>query len=89
MEALETAGKVIDVLTGKTATLTTGDMRVKYLHMLDSEVDAHNPQVNEESLSILHNCIVLNTDAQLQMVESQYKSVGSPVDVALMNMLID
>lgn len=29
LDALETAGQVIDILTGKTATLTTGDMQVE------------------------------------------------------------
>ena len=80
---------MIDVITGKTATLTTGDMKVSYLHVGGAEVDVSNPEVNEECLQILWESIILGTDANLQMVESQYKPSGSPVDVALLELLID
>ena len=33
LDALETSGQLIDVLTGKTATLTTGDMEVARINM--------------------------------------------------------
>lgn len=41
LDALETSGQLVDILTGKTATLTTGDMRVCRLNMIDQthEVD--------------------------------------------------
>lgn len=35
LSALETSGQLVDILTGKTATLTTGDMRVSRLNMID------------------------------------------------------
>lgn len=88
LDALETAGQLIDILTGKTATLTTGDMEVNFLYIKDTEVPVADPQVNEELLSLLHNCCLLNTDANMQMAENRYVAIGSPVDVALMNMMI-
>lgn len=35
LSALETSGQVVDILTGKTATLTTGDMDVARIHISD------------------------------------------------------
>ena len=40
-------------------------------------------------LNILHKCLILNNDAKMQMQENRYEPVGSPVDVALLQMLID
>lgn len=88
LDALETAGQLVDILTGKTATLTTGDMTVKHLHIADSSVGVEQPLVNEELLQILHSCLILNTDATMQMTEKSFEPVGGPVDTALLNMLI-
>ena len=35
LAALETSGQLTEILTGKTATLTTGDMRVARLNIID------------------------------------------------------
>ena len=89
LDALETCGQVVDILTGKTATLTTGDMEVEYLNIASNEVEAKDPQINAELLKILHNCITLCSDAHMQMSESKYEPRGSPVDVALLQLLVD
>ena len=89
LDALETAGQLVDILTGKTATLTEGDMSVDYLWIADGEVAVDQPQVNAELLNILHKCLILNNDALMQMQENKYEPVGGPVDVALLQMLIN
>lgn len=46
LDALETSGQVIDIITGKTATLTTGDMLVQRLHVCGRTFDASNIEAN-------------------------------------------
>jgi magnesium-transporting ATPase (P-type) len=48
LDALETAGQVIDILTGKTATLTTGDMEVCRIYAQDQIFSASAFQANIE-----------------------------------------
>lgn len=40
LDALETSGQVIDIITGKTATLTTGDMLAQRIHVCARTFDA-------------------------------------------------
>ena len=40
LDALETSGQIIDILTGKTATLTTGDMEVSRINIANYTHDA-------------------------------------------------
>lgn len=40
LDALETSGQIIDILTGKTATLTTGDMDVARINIANYTHDA-------------------------------------------------
>lgn len=35
LDALETSGQIVDVVTGKTATLTSGDLAVERMHVID------------------------------------------------------
>jgi magnesium-transporting ATPase (P-type) len=44
--ALETSGSLIDICTGKTSTLTTGNLIVKKLHVGSSYQDINNPEIN-------------------------------------------
>merc|ERR1719400_530394 len=46
LDALETAGQVADILTGKTATLTTGDMDVTRININGQTFDINAMQVN-------------------------------------------
>ena len=87
LDALETSGQVIDILTGKTATLTTGDMEVARINITDRTFDANRIEANQEITQILQQAIILNNDAHMQMKGEQYKAVGSPVDVGLLNFI--
>lgn len=48
LDALETSGQLIDILTGKTATLTTGDMEVARIHLANNTHDADDIRCNLE-----------------------------------------
>lgn len=89
LNALETSGQVVDILTGKTATLTTGDMEVARVHINDQTFPADGIQANLQVLQELERCIILNCDAHMQMnSQNDYIPVGSPVEVGLLKMLI-
>ena len=89
LDALETSGQVVDILTGKTATLTTGDMEVSRIHICDQTFAADGVQANLQVLQELERCVILNCDAHMQMNgQNDYVPVGSPVEVGLLNMLI-
>lgn len=84
LDALETAGQVIDILTGKTATLTTGDMEVCRINTQGQTFNASNLEANIEVVKTLQQAIVFNNDASMQMEHDRYKAKGSPVDVGLL-----
>ena len=87
LDALETSGQIIDILTGKTATLTTGDMDVARINIANYTHDADQIQCNLEVQNMLWDCIVLNCDAHMQMKNENYKPIGSPVEVGLLQLL--
>lgn len=47
-ESLEISGTLIDIMTGKTATLTEGEMRVGSLYIGNSMQDTDNLELNHE-----------------------------------------
>lgn len=87
LSALELCGEVIDIMAGKTATLTQGEMEVARINIEDRTQDAVSIQANQACLKLLYECIILNTDAHMQMKEERYEPVGSPVDVGLLNFI--
>lgn len=53
LDALETSGQLIDIVTGKTATLTTGDMQATRVHICGRTFDATSIEANQEVLAYL------------------------------------
>lgn len=90
-EALEISGTLIDVMTGKTATLTEGDMRVGSLYIGNSMQDTSNLELNHELNKVFQNCLLLNTEARMEMGDDdvKYTPQGSPVEVGLLRFLIE
>ena len=84
LDALETSGQLVDILTGKTATLTTGDMRVSRLNMIETTFEADQINCNIEVQNRLWDCIIMNCDAHMQMIGENYRPVGSPVEVGML-----
>ena len=89
LSALETSGQLTEILTGKTATLTTGDMRVARLNLIDQTFDVAQINCNYEVQNRLWDCLLMNCSAHMQMIGDQYRPVGSPVEVGLLQMLCD
>ena len=89
LSALETSGQLTEILTGKTATLTTGDMRVARLNLIDQTFDVAQINCNYEVQNWLWDCLLMNCSAHMQMIGDQYRPVGSPVEVGLLQMLCD
>ena len=67
MESLEICGTLIDVMTGKTATLTEGTMRVGTLYIGNNMADTSNLELNHELNKTFQNCIILNTEGRMEM----------------------
>ena len=90
-ESLEISGTLIDIMTGKTATLTEGDMRVGSLYIGNSMQDTSNLELNHELNKTFQNCILLNTEARMEMGDDEHKYIpsGSPVEVGLLKFLIE
>jgi len=90
-EALEISGTLIDVMTGKTATLTEGEMRVGSLYIGNAMQDTSNPELNHELMKVFQNCLLLNTEARMEMGDDDHKYTpkGSPVEVGLLKFLIE
>lgn len=65
--ALETSGTLLDVFTGKTNTLTTGDMTVRKFWTGGQEQEAESPQINNNLMQIITNSIILNNTARIEM----------------------
>lgn len=69
MESLEISGMLIDIMTGKTATLTEGDMRVGSLYIGDCMQDTSNLELNHQLKKTFHNLIILNSEARMEMTD--------------------
>ena len=92
-EALETSGSLMDICTSKSNTLTVAKPSVKKLSIGtdNSFQDVIDGSYNEELKSFLADLVVMNTQAFLETDDKQHKyvSVGSPIEVALLNFLSD
>ena len=58
-EALEIAGRLNEIVTSKTSTLTKGELKVKKLVIGDySTVQPLSPKLSKEVLQLLTSCII-------------------------------
>lgn len=91
LSSLETSGSLIDVLTGKTATLTEGDMHVGMFYSGSTKQKAKFPEMNNQLFRSVQDAIVLNTEGRMEMCdqEHKYKPEGSPVEVGMLRFLIE
>jgi len=88
LDALETSGQLSNIITGKTATLTTGDMEVAKINIDNTTYAAENFNCNIEVQNFLWDCIIMNCDAHMQMKGIEYQPIGSPVEVGLLKLLL-
>jgi len=89
LDGLETSGQLVDVVTGKTATLTEGEMQVEVVHSQGTTYDARSLEMTKNVENDLKQAIVLNSDAHMQMDKTDYMPKGSPVEVGLLQFVSD
>jgi Ca2+-transporting ATPase len=88
LEALEHAGRLTDVLTAKTGTLTTSKLTVeKFWCNEDLSVTAAPIMTNV--MDKIQDCIIKNSDAHTDVYDKkkEFFTNGSPVDVCMMEYL--
>ena len=63
-------------------------MSVERINMIDTTFPADQLSCNLEIQNKLWDCAILNCDAHMQMSGTEYKPVGSPVEVGILNLLL-
>jgi len=89
LSALENSGCLTDVCTGKTCTLTAGDMTVATLFTGCEEQDTSGQQLNHTLQENINRCIILNCEARMEINDDEHKYVpqGNAVEVGLLKYL--
>jgi magnesium-transporting ATPase (P-type) len=94
MAAVEKLGDVKDICTGKTATLTQNNMRVKKFFIGDKchSFGGYNGStlndLNDTVRETLVDCIIKNTDARIEMsADGYYEPTGNGTEVAMLRFL--
>jgi magnesium-transporting ATPase (P-type) len=88
LEALENAGKITDVLTAKTGTLTTSRLTVERF-WCNEDLSVTAAPIMGNVLDKIHDCIIKNSDASTDVYDKkkEFFTNGSPVDVCMMEYL--
>ena len=103
-KALEASSSIVEVVTGKTNTLTKGDKEIDTLYIgntlyenVASRKAGEELELNRELMKLFQHCVLLNTEARMEMADSNeidpnapplYYPSGSPVEVGLFKYLI-
>ena len=90
LDALENSGQINELVTAKTATLTTGEMKVARLEAMDNIFKISNGidlQTSDFIFDLMSEAIVFSNTANFQKIKGEQKIHGNPIDVALMNFL--
>jgi len=95
LDAPERMGAVGEICCGKTGTLTKGAMKVTQFHVEAREIKNSrantlmNCELSSETLERIHDSILYNTDARVEMDATTYVPVGSGTEAALLRFLQD
>lgn len=91
MSSVETLGHVSEICTGKTATLTKNEQKVKRCFMGESAHDCSPTllnTINKDLKKVLVDCIIKNCDARVEMSEDgYYEPIGNGTEVAMLSFL--
>lgn len=71
LEALETSGSVLDILTGKTQTLSTGKLKVEQVFTGMTMFRTDKPDLNIHLQRGIMEAIILNSDVQLDIMDDE------------------
>jgi len=97
LEKPEVLGQIEEIITGKTGTMTTEDMKVEKFYAQSVMIEnsrantlVHCTQVSEDVKMRLKENITYNTGARIEMSEdAQYVPVGQGTDTSLLKFLQD
>mgnify|MGYP002630932724 CR=1 FL=1 len=95
LDAPERMGAVEEICCGKTGTLTKGAMKVTQFQVEAREIKNSrantlmNCELSSETLERIHDSILYNTEARVEMDATTYVPVGSGTEVALLRFLQD
>lgn len=95
LDAPERMGAVGEICCGKTGTLTKGAMKVTQFQVEAREIKNSrantlmNCELSSETLERIHDSILYNTEARVEMDATTYVPVGSGTEVALLRFLQD
>ena len=93
LDAPERLAGCQEICTGKTATLTENDMRVKEFYLegcliKNSRKDTFkNCDLNPETISLVEDSIIYNSSAQVELAEKDFVPVGNGTEVGLIRFL--
>lgn len=92
----EVMGKVDEIITGKTGTLTEGDMNVKMFYTQSKFISNNrkntffNCDLNDSVLNLIQESIMFNCEARIEMDnKAYYIPVGNGTEVGLLKFLQD
>lgn len=100
IESVQTCAMLHDICVSKTGTLTKGILKVeKYqfgnqytvIDNLSKDFFMSHYEINQDLKYFILNSILCNTDVRIEMndKEFRYEPKGSPIEVGLINFLID
>ena len=96
LESPEKMAGVEEICTGKTSTLTSGDMNVAAFYTegklvtVDRANALFTSQLSENSITLLKECILYNCDARVEMSnEATYEPEGNPTECGMLYFLQD
>lgn len=94
LESPEVMAGVEELCTGKTSTLTTGDMKVRAFYTEGRFIENNRHQIlfnsnlSEKSISLIKDCILFNCDSRVEMDDTAiYIPVGNPTECGLLQFL--
>lgn len=94
LEACETMGTVSDICTGKSGTLTSGDMQVngiyaaKLFSNIKDNVSLDSIGLPRNVVELIKDCVILNNDARIEMSDDgRYIPVGNGIEVGMLKFL--
>lgn len=95
LEKPEVLGQISEIITGKTGTMTSEDMKVERFYAQSTMIEnsrlntlVHCTQVSDDVKLRLKENITFNTGATIEMSENaEYVAVGQGTDVSLLRFL--
>ena len=93
MDAPERLAGCEEICTGKTATLTENNMKVKEFYLegcliKNTRKDTfNNCDLNPETITLVRDSIIYNSSSQVELGDKDYVAVGNGTEVGLLNFL--